>query len=622
MKTLCTALLFFFFGLLMVYPQSSLSKRFSYIGAPNSEGYRVVGKYKTVTAPTGGGYTNYSTGTRYTSYSTDGIGWRYGVVNSKGNLVIGLRFESILLLGNEAHAKKRNTTRIINLKKEKDPREKFYVKYDYIGNFWQGLALVEKNGKYGFIDEQGREAIPAVYDSLPGYSTTYIPAKKGGLWGFITTNNEVAVDFQYEETKLLNGYFLEKLGGKWAFIDPSGKHHSKFEYDAILGQRDMPVRVKKGDKWGLVDFGQQGKTILPGIYDNISRFSDRYAWAAWTIDVNSNSNRYVGKPELSMAKVEKDGKQGYVDINGQPIVPVKFQYIEACEMSDLIAAKVDGKGGYINNKGETRVPFEYDSVSCSGWVGSGFFAIHKGLRGRVKTEKGFAPLEKSDEHYITDDFKSQRSYDRMDTFEYSFGGVSYAKVYIDNKVGAIDRAGNEIVPPMYDEVGKNEMITTSPADQGYSYYVIPQGARMFIPIKSNGFWGVVNDKNEMVIEPQYEAVELFNIGSNTSKSVYLLFVEKEKKGVVDMKGNIIIKPIYDDVKIGIGNKPFEDVDAAAVKKDGKWGFINKNGEAILPFQYQNASNFEKESYGKHRIKARVTYKNKTFYIDLKGKRVR
>ncbi|MDR2409638.1 MAG: WG repeat-containing protein [Bacteroidales bacterium] len=43
-------------------------------------------------------------------------------------------------------------------------------KYDYVGDFSEGLAYVELNGKYGYIDKTGTEVIPLKYDDAWGFS--------------------------------------------------------------------------------------------------------------------------------------------------------------------------------------------------------------------------------------------------------------------------------------------------------------------------------------------------------------------------------------------------------------------------------------------------------------------
>ncbi len=54
---------------------------------------------------------------------------------------------------------------------------------------------------------------------------------------------------------------------------------------------------------------------------------------------------------------------------------------------------------------------------------------------------------------------------------------------------------------------------------------------------------------------------------------------------------------------------------AAVKLNGKWGYVNTKGDVIIPFQYDNI--VMAFSFGE----AKVTLNGRTFYIDKTGKEV-
>ncbi|OFX37723.1 MAG: hypothetical protein A2X08_04630 [Bacteroidetes bacterium GWA2_32_17] len=56
--------------------------------------------------------------------------------------------------------------------------------YDFAYRFKEGYARVEKNGKYGFINKEGKELTP-FYDIAYSFSEGYAPVKKNGKWGFI-----------------------------------------------------------------------------------------------------------------------------------------------------------------------------------------------------------------------------------------------------------------------------------------------------------------------------------------------------------------------------------------------------------------------------------------------------
>ena len=60
---------------------------------------------------------------------------------------------------------------------------KIYYK-DYYG-FYDGLAVVELNDKFGYIDKTGREVIPLIYDNAYSFSNGLAIAELHGNWGYI-----------------------------------------------------------------------------------------------------------------------------------------------------------------------------------------------------------------------------------------------------------------------------------------------------------------------------------------------------------------------------------------------------------------------------------------------------
>ncbi|REJ80887.1 MAG: WG repeat-containing protein [Bacteroidetes bacterium] len=67
---------------------------------------------------------------------------------------------------------------------------------------------------------------------------------------------------------------------------------------------------------------------------------------------------------------------------------------------------------------------------------------------------------------------------------------------------------------------------------------------VFLPFRENGKWGYMNELGELMIQSQYDEVNLFSEG------------------------------------------------LASVSKDGKFGYINKSGQTIIPFQFNDAERFQ------------------------------
>lgn len=51
--------------------------------------------------------------------------------------------------------------------------------------FKEGVSIVRLNGKYGVIDEQGNEIVPCIYDEIWDFSEGFAVAKIANEWGYI-----------------------------------------------------------------------------------------------------------------------------------------------------------------------------------------------------------------------------------------------------------------------------------------------------------------------------------------------------------------------------------------------------------------------------------------------------
>lgn len=87
---------------------------------------------------------------------------------------------------------------------------------------------------------------------------------------------------------------------------------------------------------------------------------------------------------------------------------------------------------------------------------------------------------------------------------------------------------------------------------------------------------------DWAIPPQYDAA-----ANKYSENLSMVKVG-DKVGFIDIHNRFVIDPIYDgDTDIDGFHQ-----NVAAVKKDGLWGFINKKGETIIPFEYEEADAFD------------------------------
>ena len=59
------------------------------------------------------------------------------------------------------------------------------MKYDEANDYFNGVSLVSKKGKYGYIDKNGKVVIPLKYEDAHNFKEDMAAVKSNGKWGFI-----------------------------------------------------------------------------------------------------------------------------------------------------------------------------------------------------------------------------------------------------------------------------------------------------------------------------------------------------------------------------------------------------------------------------------------------------
>ena len=85
------------------------------------------------------------------------------------------------------------------------------------------LAAVEKNGRWGFIDQKGREIVRPQYQDVLPYGESRAAVKKGNQWGFIDKHGKETVKPQYDTVwSYKDGRATVEKGGKRHALDING----------------------------------------------------------------------------------------------------------------------------------------------------------------------------------------------------------------------------------------------------------------------------------------------------------------------------------------------------------------------------------------------------------------
>ncbi|MDE6321476.1 MAG: WG repeat-containing protein, partial [Muribaculaceae bacterium] len=73
-------------------------------------------------------------------------------------------------------------------------------KYDYADSFSEGLAYVKKDGKYGYINKSGKEVIPLIYDWVGSFNDGLAVVKKDGQKGFVNKSGRIVIPLKYDNS--------------------------------------------------------------------------------------------------------------------------------------------------------------------------------------------------------------------------------------------------------------------------------------------------------------------------------------------------------------------------------------------------------------------------------------
>ena len=165
--------------------------------------------------------------------------------------LFGIKYtkESFLALSNE-HPCEAEYNRFMTAKTEEDILEVILDNFNWVNhhilhlycramNFSEGLAPVQKNEKWGYIDKTGKEITHLIYDFTVPFSEGLAGVKKADKWGYINKN---------------------------------GKEVIPLIYDYIWNFSEGLARVKKADKCGYID--KTGEEVIPCIYEHIDYFQE------------------------------------------------------------------------------------------------------------------------------------------------------------------------------------------------------------------------------------------------------------------------------------------------------------------------------------------------------------
>ena len=214
-------------------------------------------------------------------------------------------------------------------------------KYDYAGDFYEGLAKVNLNDKWGYINDSGEKVISCIYDYVGDFHEGLAWVKSNGKCSYINQQGKKAISHKYDAASDFHeGLAAVKLNGMWGYINQQGEEVIPYKYDDANDFHEGLASITKwsretGSQSGFIN--KKGEEVIPCIYD------------------------YVGDFHEGLVDVASDGEWGYINQQGEEVIPSKYSDVSIFNEGLAVASLYDREYNetrqfYVNTAGEEVFP--------------------------------------------------------------------------------------------------------------------------------------------------------------------------------------------------------------------------------------------------------------------------
>lgn len=350
------------------------------------------------------------------------------------------------------------------------------LKYVYLGDFHEGLAVACLDSGYGYLDTLGQVIIPfqfrRAFPFSEGLAAVIYPDNN---YGYIDKSGRNA----FKKRFLTAGAFKDGvaevsyeglirglINSKGITIFSPRKCHIHEPKDGLIMICDYSLPVKK---FGYIN--TSGQIIVPFIYDEGRSFCYNLACVSqngkWGIINNKGEAECPLKFDFlhplndDVFRYRSGNKKGVCDREGNIISPPRFREIDSFEEGLACVKTLSHKCGYIDQSGKLVIDTIYD-------YGFGF---SEGLAVVIKDKK-YGYINKAGKVICKLRFIEARSFS---------GGLAF--VNLNDRWGVIDHSFKVVIPFKYDEIES--------FNEGWAKVYIEKNEG-YVNIYGEEFWPAVN----------------------------------------------------------------------------------------------------------------------------------
>ena len=501
-------------------------------------------------------------------YNTINVGNRYGVIDGDGNVIVEPNYDIIqipnpskpvfICMSDYNTETKEYDTKVLN-----DRKEQILTGYESVQAiptettadgipFEKSVLKYKKNRKYGIIDLEGNEITEPIYDDISAvsYKEGMLLVKQGEKYGVINMNGIQVIDNEYDNIAVDNYYNV----------------NSKYEKTGFI----VCKREDSGYRYGYINY--KGDKVLDNEYTEIERVTE----------MEDDDNIYL--------VAYKDGQAGLLK-NKKEILNYEYENITYNSYNDVFVVQRNGKQGVVDREGNVKIEPKYTEMSFGGIylnviedgtnkvIDLNGNEVTDGYIYRMPTTDGnYSIVYGEDEIYKIIDNNGNVVVDKSYTYIEELGNNYYIVASYNNN-GIIDLSGRSLVDLRYSSIFKLDNTNLLQAN-----------------ISSTNTVSLINNNMQVVATMENAGIEVednyvrlysetdnryFDFSGNelTAQELFPnnnLYAKKinDKWGFVDKDGNVKVQNEYDMVT------ELNEYGFAGIKKDGKWGVINSNGEIV------------------------------------------
>lgn len=432
-----------------------------------------------------------------------------------------------------------------------------------------GSYISVKGGSWGFLDQNGKLAIPAIYNRVRQFKQGRAIVLKDKKWGIIDKQNKTVVGFDFDEIEILGNsndsfYRLLIYSGKSGLIDRQGKVYCEKCFDETGKLSEGLLKFRLNGKWGFAN--SKGEIVIEAVYNAASDFSE------------------------GLAAVKVGRIWGYIDKNGVMLIEPRFNKCGSFK-EGFAWVILRAKTGYIDKSGNLVIQANYNQC--------GDFDRDRAI---VRKSNKLGVIDKKGNWIVRPVY----------TYISSFDEYGLAVVRRSYRCGLINMKGKKLTLCRFREIGRfSEGLALASVKSNYGYLdtngktvinfhyqAATPFSEGFAAVRSGKSWGFINKKDQVKIPFNFSKAMPFH--ENRA-----IVMNKRHYGIIDKNGNIVLATVFGFIDNYNEGKTF-------VKDQyGKGTYVDSNGKRVFALRIEYGKPFKND-------RALVVYNHHWGIIDQYG----